>query len=212
MGDTGTDVYLSLVDLNFNPTLPAAETLLVSATCTNRDLPARLPFGGEQGDFQVEGGSAVSRIRCLRKPTPTLRPPQQRGAMWRLISHLSLNHLSLVEGGREALLEILSLYNFSSSPAIRKQIAGITGVSSEPAIAKVGPVNRQAFVRGTRIHLEFDEEELVGAGVYLMAAVLERFFGLYCAVNSFTQLVVRTRQREKVLATWPPRAGDAILV
>jgi type VI secretion system protein ImpG len=199
------------VDLKFDPSIPSAETLLVVVTCTNRDLPSLLPFGGEQGDFQVEGGSAVSRIRCLRKPTATLRPAQRRGAMWRLISHLSLNHLSIVEGGREALLEILSLYNFAGSLATRKQISGITSVASEPVMAKVGPLNRSAFVRGTLVRLEFDEEEFVGTGVFLMAAVLERFLALYSAINSFTQLEVTTRQREKVFAAWPPRAGNAIL-
>ena len=45
----GTEVYLSLVDLDFRPSLPAVETLTVHATCTNRDLPGKLPFGGEQG-------------------------------------------------------------------------------------------------------------------------------------------------------------------
>ena len=36
------------------PRPPAAETMTVHVTCTNRDLPGRLPFGGEQGDFELE--------------------------------------------------------------------------------------------------------------------------------------------------------------
>ena len=68
-GDAGTEVYLSLVDLNFQPTLPAVETLTVHITCTNRDLPGKLPFGGERGDFELEGAAPLSRIRCLKKPT-----------------------------------------------------------------------------------------------------------------------------------------------
>ena len=102
----GTEVYLSLVDLNFRSTLPAVETLTVHTTCTNRDLPGKLPFGGKGGDFELEGAAPLSQIRCLTKPTETIRPPLQRGAQWRLISHLSLNYLSLCEGGREALQEI----------------------------------------------------------------------------------------------------------
>ncbi|KAF0202694.1 MAG: type VI secretion protein, partial [bacterium] len=42
--DPGTEIYISLVDLDFNPNVPAVETLTVSATCTNRDLPGKLPF------------------------------------------------------------------------------------------------------------------------------------------------------------------------
>ena len=114
-GDSGTEVYISLVDLNFRPTLPAVETLTLHVTCTNRDLPGRLPFGGERGDLELEGAAPLSRIRCLKKPTETIRPPLRHGAQWRLISHLALNYLSISEGGRDALQEILKLYDFSDS-------------------------------------------------------------------------------------------------
>jgi len=210
--DNGTDVYLALVDRGFDPALPASDALTIQVTCLNRDLPALLPFGGDQGDLEVEGEAPVARIRCLRKPSPTLRPPRRKGALWRLISHLSLNHLSIVDDGRDALLEILSLYNFSDSPALDKQISGIVSVESAPAVAKIGPPGRQGFVRGTAVHLELDEENFVGSGVYLLGSVLERFFALYSSINSFTQLTLTTRQREKALKTWLPRAGTAVLV
>jgi len=210
--DTGTDVFLSLVDLDFNPSLPDAETLSLTLTCTNRDLPAQLPFGGDQGELEMEGSSAVSRIRFLRKPTPTVRPPLGKGGVWRLISHLSLNQFSIVAEGREALLEILDLYNFARSPGIRTQIGGITKLDSRPSIARIGVAPRAAFVRGTAVELEFDEDVYVGTGVFLFAQVLEHFLGLYCAVNSYVQLTVRTKQRERELVKWPPRTGEAILL
>jgi type VI secretion system protein ImpG len=46
----------------------------------------------------------------------------------------------------------------------------------------------------------------------LFASVLEHFLGLYASINSFSQLVARTRQRQEVLREWPPRAGRAILL
>jgi type VI secretion system protein ImpG len=208
---SGTNVSISLVDPAFNPTVPKVETLSLSLTCTNRDLPGQLPFGGGDSDFEIEGGSPVSRSRCLTKPTPTLRPPLRHGAQWRLISHLALNYLSLTADGREALLEILSLYNFADSSVIKKQIAGITQVSSQPSIRRVAQLQRVAFVRGTAIALEFDEDQYSGSGIYLFASVLEHFFGHYCALNSFTQLTVKSKQREKAIAAWPPRIGAAIL-
>jgi type VI secretion system protein ImpG len=59
--------------------------------------------------------------------------------------------------------------------------------------------------------MEFDEENFVGGGVYLFAAVIERFLALHASLNSFTQLVVKTRQRREVLKEWAPRAGQVIL-
>ncbi|MEO7144658.1 MAG: type VI secretion system baseplate subunit TssF, partial [Bryobacteraceae bacterium] len=210
--DEGTDVYLTMVNLSSRPVRPDADTLTVRTTCTNRDLPARLPFGHEQGDFELEGGAAIKRIIALLKPTNTLRPPVGRDALWRLISHLSLNYLSLVEDGRTALQEILKLYNFTESSFLEKQIEGITRLDSRRHFARVISENGISFCRGARVEIELDEEQFVGGGAFLFASVLERFLSLYVSLNSFSQLVARTRQRKEVMKEWPPRAGRKLLL
>jgi type VI secretion system protein ImpG len=207
--DAGTEVYLSLVDLDFNPSAPPSEVLSVRVTCTNRDQAARLKLAGEFGELQPEG-VALLRARCIRKPTAAVRPPVRRGLQWRLISHLSLNHLSIAGGGPEALQEILHLYDFSEDPAIRKQIAGIVGVSSRASISRVNSDTGVAFCRGTEVTVDFDEEQYVGVGVFLLSSVLHRFLGLYSALNSFSRLTARTKKG--VLKQWPPLAGEQILL
>jgi type VI secretion system protein ImpG len=211
-GDEGSEVYLHLVNLASHDSMPEAETVTVRCTCSNRDILARLPFGNESGDFEIEGAGPVKGVVALRKPTATLRPPMGRGALWRLISHLALNYLSIVEEGKEALQEILHLYNFSDSVDVEKQVAGIVRVDSRRHFARIIAENGISFARGTRVEMEFDEEEFAGGGVFLFTAVLERFLALYASLNSFTQLVVKTRQRREVLKEWPPRAGQAILM
>jgi type VI secretion system protein ImpG len=211
-GDAGTEVHLSLVDLNFRPTLPPVETLTLHVSCTNRDLPGKLPFGGARWDFELEGAAPLTGIRCLKKPTETVRPSLRRGAQWRLISHLSLNYLSLCEGGREALREILKLYDFSDSTVIRQQIAGIINVASRRVVGRPASMPWNGFCRGIEVTIEFDEDKYVGSGVFLFATVLEKFLGLYSSLNSFTQLIARTKQREEPLKRWPPRAGEQILL
>jgi type VI secretion system protein ImpG len=52
----------------------------------------------------------------------------------------------------------------------------------------------------------------VGSGLFLFASVLERFLGLYTTLNSFTQLVATTRQRDKPIKLWPPRTGEQVLL
>jgi type VI secretion system protein ImpG len=210
--DEGTEVLLSLMDLTGRPMRPDVDTVTVHCTCSNRDLPYRLPLGNEAGDFELEGLGAVKRIVALRKPTATVRPPTGKGVLWRLISHLSLNYLSLVEEGKEALQEILRLYNFAESAFQEKQIAGLLNLKSERHFARVVSENGIGFVRGRQVEIEFDEDQYVGGGVYLFASVLEHFLGLYASVNSFSQLRSRTRQRKEPLRLWPPRAGQAILL
>lgn len=210
--DEGTQMTIALVDRSMTPNTPAIETLSLSLTCTNRDLPASLPFGGSDSSLQVEEGGAISIARLLKKPTATWRAPMRLANQWRLISHLALNHLSIVDGGREPLLEILSLYNYADSASLRKQIAGIVDVRSAPSVTRIGLAPRQAFVRGTDIELSFDEDQYVGSGVYLLSRVLDLFFGLYCTGNSYTRLSVRSRQREEPITRFPPRAGALHLI
>jgi type VI secretion system protein ImpG len=214
--DQGTEVYLSLVDMGFNPYQPASDTMTLRITCTNRDLPAKLPFGGREVALDIEGPAPLSNVRCLKKPTTTLRPPLRRGTHWRLISHLAMNHLSIVGGNRdgspEALQEILLLYNFVDSTSTRKQVTGITSVRSKRVTKQTGSRIGTGFVRGIESTIEFDEEQYVGSGVFIFASVLERFLGLYASVNSFSQLVAKTKQREGELKKWLPRAGEQILL
>jgi type VI secretion system protein ImpG len=214
--DEGTEVYISLVDLNFNTNTPPVETLTLHVTCTNRDLPGDLPFGSREGDFEIEGTAPISRVRCLKKPTDTVRPPLRRATQWRLISHLTLNHFSIVSGEKgsatEALREILVLYDFMDSQATRRQISGITNVDSRRVTKQTGSRIGTGFVRGIETTIEFDEQQFVGSGVYLFASVLEHFLGLYVSINSFSQLVIKTTQREGILKRWAPRAGDQILL
>jgi type VI secretion system protein ImpG len=214
--DEGTEVYLTLVDLGFRPSVPDVETLTVRATCSNRDLPGRLPFGSGGGaDFELEGAGVFSAIRCLRKPTASLRTPLRRGTQWRLISHLSLNHLSLVENagrrGPEALQEILKLYDFADSNATRQQIDGLRHVEARRVLRPVGSA-AAGFVRGIEVSVELDEDQFIGAGAFLFASVLERFLALYASINSFSQLAVKISQREGILKRWPPRAGEQIVL
>ena len=213
--DDGTEVYLSLVDASFNPRVPAVEVMNVRATCTNRDLAARLPFGGKDGDFEVEGTALLSRVKCLTKPTETIRPPQRRSAQWRLISHLNLNFLSLVnskDGSPEALQEILHLYNFNDSSVTRKQILGIVSVESKRAVRQIGGRVGTGFVRGLETTVTFDEDQFVGSGMYLFASILERFLGLYASLNSFNQMTLRSVQREDPVKTFAVRAGEQELL
>jgi type VI secretion system protein ImpG len=171
-----------------------------------------LPFGDEAGDFELESGGPIRRIVALSKPTEVAHPPLGQAQLWRLLSQLSLNYLPLADGGVDALREILRLHNFSDTAAGERHIEGVVSVSGEPSYARVVSEHGVAFARGRRVEVLFDEERFAGGGVYLFASVLERFFGMYASVNSFTTLVARSTKRKEVVRAWPPRAGWKSLV
>ena len=212
--DRGTEVYLSLVDLDFRPAQREQWTLDIETTCLNRDLPGRLQFGGGHPHLFLSPAGPVDTIECLTPPTPTYRPTLRRGTLWRLISQLSLNHLSLADNqlGAEALREILRLYDMLDTAETRTMIDGLTGISSRRMVGRVAGAQAAGFCRGTEVTLHLDEDKFSGGGIFLFATVLERFLALYCSLNSFTKTVAKSNRRPGVLCEWAPRAGEQILL
>ncbi len=209
--DDNTEMWVTVTDLSAKPRRPPVATLTVRCLCTNRELPSRMMVGDENGDFELEVAAPVARVVALRKPTPTVRPAIGGEALWRLISHLSLNYLSLTEEGSEALREILRLYAGSPGGGER-QVEGIENVTSRRHFARVIGDYGISFVRGMHVRVDLDEEFFVGSGAYLFGAVLDRFLGLYVNLNGFSQLEVRSRQRKEALGRWPARSGYGILL
>ena len=210
--EDNTDLLLSFVDLTGRSVHPDQDAATARLTCYNGNLPSRLPFGSEAGDFELPGGGPIDRIVTLVKPTEVVEPPLGKPQLWRLISQLSLNYVSLVEGGAEGFQELLRLHNFGERTTGEKQIQGIRALQTEPCYARIESEHGLTFARGHRVDIEFDEEWLVGGGVYLFASVLERFLALYVSLNSFAILAARTRQRKELMKEWPPRSGRKALL
>lgn len=213
--DEGTHMFLSLVDLGLRPKLPEERVLNVDTTCTNRDQPAKLPYGNDQPRMQcINEAPPCTAIRLLKKPTAVVRPPLRNFARWRLISHLNLNVLSLTGGAKatEALKGILQLYDFQGSGATRALIESVASVKCHPISAPLTMDGRTMMCRGVEIEVEIDDSRLTGASAYLFALVLERFFAVYRSINSFTRLLVRVKGKEGYLKKCPPRAGQKILM
>jgi type VI secretion system protein ImpG len=207
----GTEMYLSFLDLNFKPTDPPVQTVYAHTLCTNRELPGTMM---ENAPLQLEEQLLECDIFMLGRPSRPYWPLLGGATVWRLVSQLSLNHLSLSEGSDSlnALREILGLYCVSNRPAVLNQIAGITQMTIAKKSMYVGEGDWQGFCRGTGITLTFDEELYRGSGAFLLGAVLNSFFGLYTAVNSFTQLTIKKlAQPESIWKQWEPRAGNAAL-
>jgi type VI secretion system protein ImpG len=203
----GSEMLLTLVDLDFQPFQPPNETIYAHTLCTNRQLAVQLLSGAL---LQTDVAAPVSRIVCLTKPTAQISPPSDGSTLWRLISHLSLNYLSFSSGEEslKALREILKLYCSSEHAVAHQQIQGIREMSLRRTVQRVGSQAWRGFANGTEVTLTFDENAYVGGGAFLLASVLNRFFALYTSVNSFTQTVAKSQQREGVWKRWQPLAGE----
>jgi type VI secretion system protein ImpG len=216
--DAGTEVFLAPHDPDFAPTRARDTVLSVDALCLSRDLPTDLPFGGGRPQIKlVDGATAVSAVQAMTAPTATLRRKLADRTAWRLVSQLSLGHLSVVGGteGAAALREILRLHDLRDSPETRAAIASLLEVKAEPGAARLpaGPRGMGgSFCRGLDVTLTFDQRGWQTGGLYLLASVLDRFLALHASINSFSRTRVTLRGTPGLAAKWPARAGWRVLL
>lgn len=206
----GTDTYLSFVSADQKFVVPPTETISIDITCSNRNLASRLKVG----DVSVATSNSpeFARFRNITPISRSLRPPLGKGLHWRLISHLSLNYLSLTSV--EALRGILELYNYQAlydRQAARENILrldGLEAMDAEPVERLVGG----APIRGTSIFLQMNESNFAGEGdMYVFATVLNEFFALYASMNALTELKVRGTKYGEIYE-WAPRLGQQAIL
>jgi type VI secretion system protein ImpG len=206
----GSELFIALVDASEAPYSSRLRQVGMQLMCTNRDLPLQMPVGKANTDFTLEVGAPVESVRCVAGPTKPRAPVNGGETAWRLVSHLQLNYVSLLgEGGADgaaALREMLTLYCDEFDSAARRQIEGIKAVSSRSIVRRIPVPGPICFGRGLEIILTCDDGAFEGTGAFLLGSVMQHFFARYVSVNSFTETVLRTLERNEV-ARWPARLG-----
>lgn len=210
---TPTEVYLTFVNMNGDPSVIQDDILRVTSLCCNHNMPSQLPFGESRSDFQLDGPLAAN-VRCLTKPTPSLRIPGRRGLYWRLISQISLNQVTLTspEYALTTIQELLRLFDFVDSNVTRQHIHGILRLTGRPVAARVSGNGGSGMARGVELTMQLDPTKFVGGSSALFSSVLEHFFGLLAPMNSFTRLCVELRGHEGFAYSWPARSGERSLI
>lgn len=205
----GSELYVSLVDSQQAPFAIDLDQLAVQAMVTNRDLPLLLPTGSKDV-FYLPGGGPVAHVSVPVGPTRPRPSLAQGDTTWRLISHLSLNYLSIADtqsaDSAAALRELIGIYAPVGNKVLEKQLEGLTAVSTRPIVRRMADEVLSTAVRGLEISITFDESFFEGTSAYAMSAVLERFFRKYVSLNSFTETVLVTQQRGEI-TRWRPETG-----
>jgi type VI secretion system protein ImpG len=206
----GSEAHISLVDAREAPFGSNLKQIGLKLICTNRDLPLHMPVGIGNTDFTLQTGAPVESIRCLAGPTKPRASNVQKETAWELISHLALNYLSLNdndnEQGAAALRQLLTLYADYGEPNIQKQIEGVLSIRSRPVVRRIDIPGPITFGRGLELTINFEESAFEGSGVILLGAVLGQFFARYVSVNSFTETVMKTTDRDEIIR-WPAQIG-----
>ena len=181
------------------------ETLSVELTCTNHNLPRQLQVGDiRQGCEQTP---AFVTFRNISVPTPSFAPPLDQDFLWKLISHMSLNYLSLTDiNALKVILETYDLPRYHDRQAqkiSRRRLDALRSIRHEA----VDRLHHGLPFRGLRVDLCIEPQGFLGQGeVFVFASVLNEFFALYASLNSYHELRVISTQGDVYL--WPPRMGQ----
>lgn len=204
---SGTEMYVSFHDRNFDVHRLVEESISARVTCTNRNLAEKMRAGDR---LHLEGVGPVSAIELVTKPTRHEVPSMNGMKPWRLVSHLCLNHLSLSSGSEslQALKCILMLYASTSNPINKRQIDSLCHMQCRQVVRRISNDAWRGFCRGTEIQLTIDESLFEGGSSLLFGEILNRFFALYTSINAFTQLVLESKQKKGNWRTWQPMVGE----
>lgn len=210
-----TDVFLALTNLRDELVEDDQHTLAVDCLCSNGDLPSRLPFGG--GQPRLSPSEPVKGLRgatSLSPPSPVRRLDLGSSLLWRLLSHLNLNYLSLIgsKNPAEQLREMLRLYDHGADPTIRAQINAIDSLKTRMVSLPISVDGRPVICRGVDIELMFDSAMLEAGSAILFGEVLVRFLSMYVNLNSFVRLSLRIKGRDGIYHRWKPRLGSRAVI
>jgi len=217
---TGSELFLSLREPAAIDDKTRIKELSVRCYASNRHLTEHLPVGETGADFFLVDDTKQA-LNCVAGPTKPKesiaflerkqRVKEPSGAiLWKLINILSLNHLGLIdrspEEGAEALRELIGIFADLSNHVTERRIRGIQSITSKPLVRRLKQATGFHAARGIEITVTMDEKAFEGSGIFLIGALLDRFFAEYAAINSFTETVIRSTQRGEIMR-WPQRAG-----
>lgn len=188
----------------------AVETLSITLTCTNGRLTEKLKVGDIcQPTFNSPESLS---FRNITQPTYSIEPPSDVANLWRFISHLSMNFLSIAN--LQNLKELLKLYISSEDmdkPRLatnQKRIDGITALKA----TSVDSIFRGIMMRGQQIDMEVDSTQFAELGdVYLFGTLMDNFFSAYASMNIYTQFNLK-EINSGVTFKWKARVGNRILI
>ena len=185
------------------------ETLSIELTCTNHNLPRQLQAGAI--NLACEQTPEGLSFRNISAPTLSFSPPLDQDFLWRLISNMSLNYLSLSDiNALKVILETYDLPRYHDRQAQKvsqRRLEALLSINH----TGVDRLHRGLPFRGVRVDLTVDCQGFLGQGeVFVFASVLNEFFALYASLNAYHELRVISTQGDVYL--WPPRTGQQPLL
>jgi type VI secretion system protein ImpG len=199
---SGEDVYVSFIDINFNPLNPADKIFYAHTLCTNRYMAEQIPV---YGLLQMELSAPVKKIYCVDRPT-IQKPSIKKGeVLWKLISALSLNSISFDKNGINKIRELLEVFADASVSSLGVEVDSIVSLDCSVTTKRIDEQTWRGFVRGSEVEITFDDA-ISNLGLPL-SLVLSKFLSSFASINTFTDVSVKNISKNGILKKWVQQFG-----
>jgi type VI secretion system protein ImpG len=196
----GWECYIGFQNDKAKEAFPKPQFVSLGLTCTNGRLTAQVLPG--QICAPVSGVDSALSLTNLSHPTDYLPVNKHSNSLWRWVSHISMNFMSVCSA--EQLRALLRLHDPTESESSAYKIEGILEVDMAP----IRRLYRGVVVPGNAIDIVVKDTHFADHGeIVLLARVLSAFFSSFASINSYVQVSLRAEPSGQRMAL-SPRLGE----
>lgn len=205
----GSDLYLSFVNLKFNPKTPPSRIVYAHTWCTNRHHASTL---SANATFFMDTSISVSSITCLNTPTASYCASMDGESLWKMVSLLSSNLLFL-ESENDTAINLLKerLYLYAKTTAYEKRshalIDALKSIETQPITRRASQHVWKGLLSGIEVTLSCNANPYNGSAHFLLASILQKYITLSISINSFAEFVLKGKNYEGEWMRWPAFNG-----
>ena len=197
--NNGVETHYSIVSKHLSPQSTKSDFISTQLLCCNRDLPHEA-LSQANNVLNLNESHLARRAMMLKRPSKPYYFEQNKNEQWRVISHLSLNTLSLMKGDAVShIKELLVLYNLPKLKENQLIIDAIKKIDFSLTQKLVEAQPFPLFVRGIKVSLVIDSQIFKGHSLYIFSQLLSHIFNLKVQMNSYVDLVVSDSNTQQEL-------------
>ncbi|WP_180183602.1 type VI secretion system baseplate subunit TssF [Acinetobacter sp. YH01020] len=184
------ELNYSIISRALDPHSTQSDFISTELLCSNRELPYE-SYNKDQNALTLNDSNLARRALMLKRPSLPYYFEQNKQEQWRVISHLSLNNMSLMKGDAVShIKELLELYNLPKSKENQIIIDSIKNIQFSTTQKLVDSKPFPLFVRGLKVQLDIDADIFRGHSLYIFSQLLAHIFNLKVNMNSFVDVSV----------------------
>ncbi|MEG2357478.1 type VI secretion system baseplate subunit TssF [Acinetobacter sp.] len=193
------ELSYSVISRHLEPHSTQSDFISIELLCSNRELPYE-SYNKEQNALSLNDSSLARRALLLKRPSIPYYFEQNKKEQWRIISHLSLNNMSLMKGEAVShIKELLELYNLPKSKENQIIINSIQSIEFALTQKLVDSRPYPLFARGLKVRLGMNAEVFRGHSLYIFCQLLTWIFNLKVQMNSYVDVDVYDIQTQQEL-------------